>query len=158
MHCFEILLDFLLYVLYIAKSNLSGKSMRQLILGISALLWMAGVAFASAEILEFDAYSLGDRCQLVWRTGHETNLQSFVVERSSDGSNFFPIASVEPQGSFSNYQYTDSSPLAQSSRLFFYRIKMLDEDHSFAYSVVREVSLVFSAFRHTWGSIKAMFR
>ncbi len=134
------------------------KPITKLIFGIGALLWTAGFVFASTEIVEFDAYSLGDRCQLVWRTGRETDLQIFVVERSSDGSTFLPVGSIEPQGSFSNYQYTDTSPLAQSSRVFFYRIKILDEDHSFVYSIVREVSLVFSAFRHTWGSIKAMFR
>jgi len=154
----EIVLDFLANVLYIIKSNSFGNSMRRLLFGITLLLWMAGAVFAGAEIIEFDAYSLGDRCQLVWRTGRETNLQVFVVERSSDGATFLPVGSVEPQGSLSDYQYTDVSPLAQSSRVFFYRIKILDRDNSFAYSLVREVSLVFSAFRQTWGSIKAMFR
>ncbi|MFH1009659.1 MAG: hypothetical protein V1784_00315 [bacterium] len=132
--------------------------MKRLFFGIGMILWLAWSVFAGTEIIEFDAYSLGDRCQLVWRTGREANLQVYVVERSSDGATFLPVGSVEPQGSFSDYQYTDVSPLAQSSRVFFYRIKVLDRDHSFAYSVVREVSLIFSAFRQTWGSIKAMFR
>ena len=132
--------------------------MKRLVFGIVLLLWSASVALANAEIIEFDAYSLGDRCQLVWRTGREANLQNFIVERSSDGSSFLSVASVEPEGSRSTYQYTDTCPLAQSSRIFFYRLKILDKDQSFAYSVVREVSLIFSAFRQTWGSIKAMFR
>lgn len=132
--------------------------MQRLIFILAFLLSLATVAFAGAEIVEFEAYSLGDRCQLAWRTAQETNLQTFVVERSSDGTRFFPVGTVEAEGSYSNYQYTDVSPLAQSSRVFFYRLKILDKDQSFTYSVVREVSLVFSAFRHTWGSIKAMFR
>jgi len=132
--------------------------MKRVAFGVLLLLWGVSVAFAGAEIIEFDAYSLGDRCQLVWRTGREVNLQTFIVERSSDGSTFAQVASIEPEGSNSTYQYTDTSPLAQSSRIFFYRLKILDRDQSFAYSVVREVSLIFSALRHTWGSIKAMFR
>lgn len=132
--------------------------MKRVAFGVLLLLWGASVAFAGAEIIEFDAYSLGDRCQLVWRTGREVNLQTFIVERSSDGSTFAQVASIEPEGSNSTYQYTDTSPLAQSSRIFFYRLKILDRDQSFTYSVVREVSLIFSALRHTWGSIKAMFR
>jgi hypothetical protein len=132
--------------------------MQRLAFIIAFLFGAASVALAGAEIIEFEAFSLGDRCQLIWRTGQETNFEMFVVERSSDGSRFLPVGTVEPQGSYSNYQYTDVSPLAQSSRVFFYRLKMLDKDQSFDYSVVREVSLVFSALRHTWGSIKAMFR
>ena len=133
--------------------------MKRLVFGIVLLLWSGSTALADAEIIEFDAYSLGDRCQLVWRTGRETeDLQAFIVERSSDGSTFMSVASVEPEGSRSTYQYTDTSPLAQSSRVFFYRLKILDEDQSYTYSVVREVSLIFSAFSQTWGSIKAMFR
>ena len=132
--------------------------MQRLAFIIAFLFGAASVALAGAEIIEFEALSLGDRCQLVWRTAQETNFEMFVVERSSDGSRFLPVGTVEPEGSYSNYQYTDVSPLAQSSRVFFYRLKMLDRDQSFEYSVVREVSLVFSAFRHTWGSIKAMFR
>jgi hypothetical protein len=132
--------------------------MQRLVFIIAFLFSLATVAFAGAEIVEFEAYSLGDRCQLVWRTAQETNLQVFVIERSSDGTRFVPVGTVEADGSYSNYQYTDVSPLAQSSRVFFYRLKILEKDLSFTYSVVREVSLVFSAFRHTWGSIKAMFR
>lgn len=132
--------------------------MKRLAFGTVLFFWGLSVAFAGAEIIEFDAYSLGDRCQLVWRTGREVNLQAFIVERSSDGSTFQAVGTVEPQGSHSTYQYTDVSPLAQSSRIFFYRLKILDRDQTFSYSVVREVSLVFSAIRHTWGSIKAMFR
>jgi hypothetical protein len=132
--------------------------MKRVAFGVLLLLCGASVALAGAEIIEFDAYSLGDRSQLVWRTGREVNLQTFIVERSSDGSSFLPVASVEPEGSNSTYQYTDTSPLAQSSRIFFYRLKILDRDQTFTYSVVREVSLIFSALRHTWGSIKAMFR
>ncbi|MBU1937824.1 hypothetical protein KKG05_10540 [bacterium] len=132
--------------------------MRKLLTLAVALLWATSIAFGSAEILEFDAYSLGDHCQLAWRTGQEVHLQTFVVERSSDGTTFMPIGYIDPEGSHSTYQFTDASPLAQSTRLFFYRIKIVDLDNSFVYSVVREVSLIFSAFKQTWGSIKAMFR
>lgn len=132
--------------------------MRRLLCSIVLLLGSVSFAWAGAEIIEFEAYSLGDHCQLVWQTGLEENLKHFIVERSSDGSTFLPVGLVKPEGSQTTYQYTDISPLAQSSRIFFYRLKILDRDNTSAFSIIREVSLVFSAFHQTWGSIKAMFR
>lgn len=124
-----------------------------LLLGVSALSW------AGAELLNFQAYPVVDHSQLEWSTGVEENLRVFVVERSSDGSNFFPLGQVSAKGSFSEYRYTDISPLdVDMERTFFYRLKMVDNDGTARYSPTLEVILSFSPVQHTWGSIKAMFR
>ncbi len=42
--------------------------------------------------------------------------------------------------------------------MFYYRLKIVDNDGTVRYSPVSEVLLSFSPVQHTWGSIKAMFR
>ncbi|MBU0508797.1 hypothetical protein KKH27_08180 [bacterium] len=119
----------------------------------------AGIAIAGTELISFDAYAVIDHARLEWATGPEDNLRSFVVERSQDGQVFMAIGQVVPTGSFSHYQFVDSSPLdADMERTFYYRLRMVDQDGTARFSPVEEVSLSFSAVQHTWGSIKAMFR
>jgi len=114
---------------------------------------------AGAELVSFSVFPVVDHSRLEWATGQETNLKTFVVERSSDGQSFMAVGQVSARGSYSQYEFTDSSPLdADRDVTFFYRLKLVDRDGSFRYSEVRQVSLTFSAVQHTWGSIKAMFR
>jgi hypothetical protein len=123
------------------------------------VLGASAAVFAGAELVSFSAFPVVDRSRLEWSTGEETNLRSFVVERSSDGQSYMAVGQVAARGSYSQYEFTDSSPLdADRDVTFFYRLKLVDRDGSFRYSEVRQVSLTFSAVQHTWGSIKAMFR
>jgi hypothetical protein len=116
-------------------------------------------AWAGAELLSFSVYPVVDHSRLEWATGLETNLKTFVVERSSDGQSYVVVGQVPARGSYSQYEFTDSSPLdADRGVTFFYRLKLVDRDGTFRYSEVRQVSLTFSAVQQTWGSIKAMFR
>jgi hypothetical protein len=124
-----------------------------LVIGISL------VAYAGAELYSWRAYPVVDHCQLDWSTGTETNLRTFVIERSTDATTYFAIGQVQARGSYSQYSFTDSSPLdADMERAFFYRLKMVDGNGEIHYSPVCEVMLSFSPVQHTWGSIKAMFR
>ncbi|RPH95764.1 hypothetical protein EHM69_03515 [candidate division KSB1 bacterium] len=133
-----------------------------MLLRILFVLLALGAAFtvwAGAEINLFEVFPVLDHSQLEWTTGAEENIRTFVVERSTDGIAYLPIGQVTARGSYSRYQYTDSSPLdADHNRLFYYRLKIVERSGSFSYSDTREVSLSFSAVQHTWGSIKAMFR
>lgn len=118
------------------------------------------VGMASAlELFTFRAFAVVDHCQLEWATGTEGGLSVFIVERSSDGTTYMPIGRVTAQGSYSQYQFTDSSPLdADVDRTFYYRLKMVSRDGNSSYSPVEEVSLSFTPVQHTWGMIKALFR
>ncbi|MBK8128394.1 MAG: hypothetical protein IPK53_05410 [bacterium] len=120
---------------------------------------LAPATWAGVEVLTLNVYSLGDHARLEWRTGQEIDFQKFVVERSADGTNFIPVGQIDARGSFSEYAYTDESPLdVERERMFFYRLKLLNDDGTFTFSQSLEVSLNFSAVQQTWGSIKAMFR
>ncbi len=115
--------------------------------------------WAGVEILSLSGYPLGDHARLEWRTGQEVSFQKFVVERSADGSYYFPVGQIDARGSFSEYSFTDESPLdVERERTFFYRLKLLNLDGTQSYTAPVEVSLSFSAVQQTWGSIKAMFR
>ncbi len=119
----------------------------------------ASSVWAGVEILSLTVYALGDHARLEWRTGQEISFQKFVVERSADGSYFFPVGQIDARGSFSEYSFTDESPLdVERERTFFYRLKLLNLDGTQSYTAAVEVSLSFSAVQQTWGSIKAMFR
>lgn len=124
-----------------------------------AILSIGAAVFAGAELSAFHAYPVVDHCRLEWQTGAETNLSVFVIERASDSQVFAPVGQINAKGSYSDYEFTDSRPLtADVTRVFFYRLKIVDRDGTVSYSDVQEVSLTFSAVQHTWGSVKAMFR
>lgn len=128
-------------------------------LGLLAFLLGVVVPALTAELFTFRAFAVIDHCQMEWTTGNEDNLSVFVVERSGDGTTFLPIGRVTARGSFSQYQFTDSSPLdADIDHTFYYRLKMINRDGSSTYSPVEEVSLSFTPVQHTWGMIKALFR
>jgi hypothetical protein len=123
------------------------------------LLGSVASSFGAVELTDFRVYPVVDHSQLVWSSGVEDNFQQFVVERSPDGQTFYPVGQVSAKGSYSQYQYSDASPLDDDThRMFYYRLKMVDRDGTYRYSEIIQVSLSFSAVQHTWGSIKAMFR
>jgi hypothetical protein len=133
--------------------------MSRLFLIALTILSLVAVGLGGAELFNFQAFAVVDHGQLEWSTGQESNLNKFIVERSADGTAFIPVGQVNAKGSYSQYDYTDSSPLdVNMEKTFYYRLKILDNDGTFSYSEIREISLQFSAVQQTWGSIKAMFR
>ena len=73
---------------------------------------------------------------LQWKTTSEFLFDHFVVERSIDGRNFEPIATVAGTGignSTQNYFYTDAVANISSDKLY-YRLRMVDKDGKLKYS------------------------
>ena len=114
--------------------------------------------FSGTVLLEFTYGTEDQQVFLNWRTGEETNLSSFEVQRSNDGVDFFTVGSVAATGSYSSYQFIDDELYKQSDRTFYYRLKMVDRDGHFNYSANLRVDITINPIRQTWGSIKAMFR
>lgn len=126
---------------------------------VLVVLALAISSWAAVEIMSFTVQSLGDHARLSWTSGQEIDFASYLVERSSDGVNFMTVGQVAARGAFSEYAFTDQSPLnADNQRPFYYRLKLINRDNTFGYSETIEVSLTFSAVVRTWGGIKAMFR
>lgn len=115
-------------------------------------------AFAGAFLDYFHARSDGDDVLLEWKTGEESNLQKFVIERKTPQSGYAEIATISPKGSNSFYSYIDKNAYKLTDLIFNYRLKIVDNNNVVSYSHEVTVSHNVSGVPRTWGSIKALFR
>ena len=132
--------------------------MKKVLLGLFVILFVTTL-FAGAMLRDFRAHSEGENIKVEWETGDESNVQSFVVERSSSQSDFTEISSpILPKGSNSYYSFLDESLFKNTDYVFQYRLKIVDVDGTVSHSAVISVAPKISGLKRTWGSIKAMFR
>lgn len=125
---------------------------------LTLLIILPVIIFAGATLIKFDARSENGSVILNWQTAQESNVLHFVVERKSVNGSFMEIANVDPQ-SDQTYQYTDAAAFKSAESVYVYRLKIVDKDNSYAYSeTVTVAHNVSSAYKRTWGSIKALFR
>jgi len=92
------------------------------------------------ELSSFTASASEGLVELSWITATETNNQGFEVQRSA-GSEFESIAFVEGHGTTTEsqaYSYSDKDVNAGS---YSYRLKQVDFDGTFEYSIVVEVEV-----------------
>ena len=101
--------------------------------GFSAFAVGAAVtAPLPVSCMQFTASRNNGGVSLKWDVANETNNSRFVVERSTDGRNYFPVANVGAQVSASgHYQYEDMQLVGLPAA--FYRVKQLDINGSFTY-------------------------
>lgn len=90
------------------------------------------------KLRTFAVSSQGNTNLLRWTTTEEINLRNFEVERSYDGISFTTIGLVNARnGSVTNaYQYADDNFL---DGYIYYRLRMVDIDDKFAYSLIVRV-------------------
>ncbi len=123
-----------------------------------SLLLFVSVLIAATEIQYFTARSESDAILLEWKTGIEDNLNRFEIERSaSNTSNFVQIGTVSAIGSNSYYYYRDEMSMGPTP-IYYYRLKLVDNNGNYTYSITISVAHIISGVRSTWGSIKAIFR
>lgn len=113
--------------------------------------------YADAVIIEFSGEPSQDKIILSWKTGQETELDLFVVERSSNKKDFNKIGEVAPKGSNSSYEFIDAE-FTEVKSIYYYRLRVRNEDGTFQLSEPITVILKVSSFAKTWGSIKALFQ
>lgn len=90
-------------------------------------------------LVSFKAQPNGNEVDLMWQTASEINNAYFTIERSSNGIDFYPIATVEGAGNSTetiNYEIADKNPLIGES---FYRLKQTDFNGDFTYSPIETV-------------------
>ncbi len=124
------------------------------------ILLVAGVLYAATELQYFTGKNESDTILLEWKTGSEDNLNRFEIERSaSEPNNYMNIGSVTAIGSNSYYYFRDNASVQNNSvPVFYYRLKIVDNNGNYVYSQTITVTHVISSVRDTWGSIKAIFR
>ncbi|NOS84978.1 MAG: hypothetical protein HOP31_07545 [Ignavibacteria bacterium] len=124
------------------------------------IILVAGVVYAATELQYFTGKNESDSILLEWKTGTEDNLNRFEIERSaSEPNNYVNIGSVTAIGSNSYYYYRDNTSVQNNSApVYYYRLKLVDNNGNYVYSQTITVTHVISSVRDTWGSIKAIFR
>ncbi|MCE6992783.1 T9SS type A sorting domain-containing protein [Dyadobacter sp. CY323] len=93
-------------------------------------------------LIRFDVISEGRTAVLNWSASEEINADKFVIERSLDVRHWTEIGQENAIGAsrvLQNYSFTDADV---PEGINYYRLKMIDNDRSFAYSQIR--SLLFS--------------
>ena len=132
--------------------------MKYLIIKIFLILIFVSVAFAGAYLDYFQAKSQGDNVQVEWKTGDETNINHFSLQRKTPQTSFVEITTVQPKGSNSTYSFIDQSIYKTKDVIFIYQLKIIDNNMQTSFSNEVSVSPNISGIKRTWGSIKAMFR
>jgi hypothetical protein len=98
------------------------------------------IAVLPIELLQFNATKNNNQVDVIWVTGMEINNDYFVIERSQDGINFFPIKTIKGAGNSStviHYSYTDNQPLIGVS---YYRLHQVDYDGTKTYSPIKFIN------------------
>jgi hypothetical protein len=78
---------------------------------------------------------------LTWNTTSETNSDRFEVERRTSKTSWIKVgalAASKESGQTVNYSYSDYTPKNGNN---MYRLKMIDQDNTFAYSSVRSIHM-----------------
>lgn len=117
--------------------------------------------FAGAIVSEFRGEPGRNKVTLKWSSEAEINLRGFQIERGLDEKNFEKIDFADAQGKAigkTEYTYEDNTVFKTNGRVYYYRLKIVDNDGSSTYSKIIDVNPTISSARATWGSIKAMFR
>lgn len=120
------------------------------------------ILFAGAVITDFQGEPGLNRVNLKWIVTAESAVKGYEVMRSIDGAHYEKVAFVNVKTSGSGektYTYIDKSVFKPNGRTFYYKLQIVNRDDTTSeYDKVVEVSPQISSARHTWGSIKAMFR
>lgn len=113
------------YSLYMKKFDYPGSTLPVKLTGFTAIL------------------SNNNKVDLKWSTATETNLSHFMIERSTDGTNFSDAGMVFAYGnttSKSDYAFADNISNVQAS-VVYYRLRSVDVDSKMQYSEIRIIRI-----------------
>lgn len=92
-------------------------------------------------LVSFDANKEGNAVTLTWATTEETNSDYFEVQHSGNGKDWNKIGMVKSHGEskvLRNYDFLHKAPVGGEN---LYRLKMVDNDQTFAYSHIKNVTM-----------------
>ena len=93
-------------------------------------------------ITNFRAWQDGDKARLSWISNNETNIESYIIERSADNRSYAPIGTVNAIGSGAlsiPYAYIDALPLSGKN---YYRIKVTEKDGKSYYTNIQTLDFI----------------
>ncbi|MDD5363355.1 MAG: hypothetical protein PHN88_14610 [Ignavibacteria bacterium] len=127
---------------------------------IILLFVFASAAFGGLTFEFFTAKANTDGILLEWKTGDESGIAKFEIERSAVTPNSFVyIKTLNAAGNNSYYSYQDNGvELKSTSSVYYYRLKCITSNGTYSYTNTITVVHTVSGIKNTWGSIKAIFR
>ena len=90
--------------------------------------------------MEFIAERSGTKAKLSWQTASEQNTDFFIVQRREENGTYTDIGFIKAAGNsstVSSYVFYDENPLPGNN---YYRLKQVDLDGAYNYSVIRNVN------------------
>ena len=95
-------------------------------------------------LISFTAKLVENHVDLNWATATEVNSDRFEIHRSLNGKDWKTIGSVkamEESTTNSDYNFKDTLIDATKNQNVYYRLKMIDQDETFAFSSIEAVKL-----------------
>jgi len=92
------------------------------------------------KLTSFSGKVNNNKVSLSWTSIEEKNVSFFEIEKSMNGTNFSSIGKVAATNKIDKNEYVFADPTSLSTNTF-YRLKMVDNDGSFAYSNVLPFSI-----------------
>jgi hypothetical protein len=118
--------------------------------------------FGGAVVTDFRGEAGFNQVELKWIVNAEANLKNYQILRSMDGVSYQSIATVKAKSNEpgeKTYSYIDRTVFKPNNNVFHYKLRFINTDNSTSdFERIVTVSPQISGARHTWGSIKAMFR
>jgi hypothetical protein len=108
----------------------------------TVILSVSGVL--PVELLDFNAKSSTEGVILSWQSATEVNTQHFIVERSRNGTDFYPMSQIKAKGSNSSYQDLDAKPF---NGINYYRLHIVDLDGKATFSKIIAVLVGSKTFK-----------
>ncbi len=91
------------------------------------------------EIVEFEVTKRNYTSVLQWVTATEVNSDYFEIQRSKNGNNWAAIGKVKAAGDTEIEQFYNFTDLNPEEGINYYRLKVIDRDETFEYSVVKTI-------------------
>lgn len=110
-------------------------------------LYMKGFAYPPStlpvSLTDFSASLNNNKVDLKWTTASEVNVSHFVIEKSTDGTNYTDAGMVFSYGSaFETAKYTLSDNIANTqSKVIYYRLRSVDIDGKSQLSATRSIRI-----------------
>jgi len=122
----------------------------------------SSLLYAGAVIEGFHANTSLNKVELKWTVKTEDNVKNYTILRSLDQVKYKEVKEIKAKWNDKKehtYTWIDDKVFKSQGNTFYYKIKIINQNGSTVeHDKVLEVSPQISATRHTWGSIKAMFR
>lgn len=123
------------------------------------IIFLVSTAIAAIGVITaFDVNPEDGQAVLDWKTGLESEVISFEVQRSFDNKRFYAIATISPLGNNHSYRFVDRDLFKDQVHTYYYRISVALSNGNHQVTETQQVILTTSGIQQTWGSIKAMFR